>query len=103
LRTTPLSVVPAGFVSWFPASVLLGRRPAWEWTLTPLAALVAVAIACIVFRKDSTTMAEPARLATPTSDTVVELAGVTKTYRQRQRQRGHTIASAFAGLLRPQV
>lgn len=41
----------------------------------------------------------PDRPAIPTSDTVVELAGLTKTYRQRQR--GHTVASAISSLFRP--
>jgi ABC-2 type transport system permease protein len=51
LRTVLLTVIPAGFVAWFPASALLQRRPFWEWSLTPLAALVALTLAAWIFTK----------------------------------------------------
>jgi ABC-2 type transport system permease protein len=50
LRTILTTILPVGLVAWFPASVLLGRRPPWEWILTPLAACVAASIAAIVFK-----------------------------------------------------
>lgn len=51
MRAFLLTVIPAGFVAWFPAGALVGRRPAEQWLLTPLAALVAVAVATVVFRR----------------------------------------------------
>jgi ABC-2 type transport system permease protein len=51
LVTGLLSAVPAGFLAWLPARVLLGLEPsstALVWT--PLAALVFVALATLVFR-----------------------------------------------------
>lgn len=51
LRTALVTVLPAGFVAWFPAGALLGRRPGWEWTLTPLAALIALGFATWIFKK----------------------------------------------------
>ena len=51
LRTALVSVLPAGFVAWFPVSALLGRRPGWEWILTPIAAALAAGVATFVFRK----------------------------------------------------
>src|SRR5688500_10678334 len=44
-------------------------------------------------------MPTPARLATPHSDIVVDLRGVVKTYRQRER--GPTVRAAVATLFRP--
>jgi len=47
-----LSVVPAGFLAWLPARVLLGleTRP-WAWLWTPAAALGFAALATFVFRR----------------------------------------------------
>src|SRR5262245_30040120 len=46
-------------------------------------------------------MSEPAPPATPTSDIAVELTGVWKRYRQRQRS--ERLRDALAGLARPRV
>jgi ABC-2 type transport system permease protein len=51
LRGALLTAVPAGFVAWFPAAALLGRVRPSLWLLTPLAAVVAAAVATLVFRK----------------------------------------------------
>jgi ABC-2 type transport system permease protein len=51
LRTVLLTAVPAGFVAWFPASALLGRRPPSDWVLSPVVALVAALVAIAIFRK----------------------------------------------------
>lgn len=51
LRTVLLTVVPAGFVAWFPSAVLLGRMPRDRWVLTPLAAVVVTIVATALFRK----------------------------------------------------
>jgi len=47
-----LSAVPAGFLAWLPARVLLGleTRP-WAWLWTPAAALGFAALATLVFRR----------------------------------------------------
>lgn len=51
LRTVLLTVIPGGFVAWFPAGVLLGRRPAWQWTATLFVAVITSAVATALFRK----------------------------------------------------
>ena len=45
-----LTVLPVGFVAWYPCRQLLGIAPPAFWH-TPLAALVASVVAAIVFRK----------------------------------------------------
>lgn len=51
LRTALLTALPAGFVAWFPASVLLGRRPPDQWVFVPLVATAAALVAAAIFRK----------------------------------------------------
>lgn len=51
VRTVLLSILPAGFVTWFPAGALLGRRGPLAWTATPLVAIATIAVATIIFRK----------------------------------------------------
>ena len=47
-----LSVLPAGFVAWFPCRALLGLDgSAWSVFATPLAAAVFLALACATFSK----------------------------------------------------
>lgn len=51
LRAVLLSVIPAGFIAWFPAGALLGRRPPWQWILVPAVAFVTALVATTIFRK----------------------------------------------------
>lgn len=51
LRTALLTVVPAGFVAWFPVSALLERRPEHHWLFAPLITALAIAGATAVFRR----------------------------------------------------
>lgn len=51
LRTALVTVVPAGFVAWFPVGALLGRRPEHDWLFAPLVTLLAAAGAAAVFKK----------------------------------------------------
>ncbi len=51
IRALLLTVIPAGFVAWFPVGVLVGRRPDSHWFVTPLVALIAVYLAALTFRK----------------------------------------------------
>lgn len=51
LRGLLLTAIPAGFVAWFPAATLLGRRPPEQWVLCPLVAAIAALIAAAIFRK----------------------------------------------------
>ncbi len=47
-----LTVIPAGFIAWYPARALLGLdSSAYAWAVTPLAALFFTALAVWVFRK----------------------------------------------------
>lgn len=46
-----LTLVPAGFIAWYPCRSLLGvGRPAWHVAVTPLAALSLSALATVAFR-----------------------------------------------------
>lgn len=51
IRTLLLTVIPAGFVAWFPVGVLVGRRPDSQWFVTPLVAVAVAALAAAIFRK----------------------------------------------------
>jgi ABC-2 type transport system permease protein len=51
IRTALVTVIPAGLVAWFPTGALVGRRPEWQWVLTPVVAVVGVAIATLIFKK----------------------------------------------------
>jgi ABC-2 type transport system permease protein len=51
LRVGLLTVLPAGYVNWFPAGALLGRRGHLDWMVTPLVAVVAVSLSSIIFTK----------------------------------------------------
>jgi ABC-type uncharacterized transport system permease subunit len=51
LRTTLVTVLPAGFVAWFPVGALLGRRPEHHWLFAPLVAALAIAGATTLFRR----------------------------------------------------
>jgi ABC-2 type transport system permease protein len=51
MRAVLLSVLPAGFVTWFPVGSLLGRRGDLAWMATPIVAVVTVTLATLVFRK----------------------------------------------------
>lgn len=51
LRGALLTVLPAGFVSWFPVTTLLGRRPEHDWLFAPLVAALAIAGAIALFRR----------------------------------------------------
>jgi ABC-2 type transport system permease protein len=51
LRTSLLTVLPAGFVAWLPAAALLGRRPEHHWLYVPLVTALAVVGAAALFRR----------------------------------------------------
>jgi ABC-2 type transport system permease protein len=51
LRGVLMTVVPAGFVAWYPAGVLVGRRPPEQWLLMPAVAALAAFLASLLFRK----------------------------------------------------
>jgi ABC-type uncharacterized transport system permease subunit len=51
LRTALVTVLPAGFVAWFPVAALLGRRPERDWLFAPLVSALAVAGAVALFRR----------------------------------------------------
>jgi len=51
LRTALVTVLPAGFVSWFPVSALLERRPEHQWLFVPLVTALAIAGATALFRR----------------------------------------------------
>lgn len=51
IRGLLLTVIPAGFVAWFPVGVLIGRRPDAQWFVTPLVAVIAAYLAALIFRK----------------------------------------------------
>lgn len=52
LRGALLTLLPIGFVAWYPSSALLGfNLSGWAGWLTPLAALVFAGLAALVFRK----------------------------------------------------
>lgn len=51
LRAALVTIIPAGFVAWLPSAALLGRRPDWQWLLTPAVAVLALAISALIFRK----------------------------------------------------
>jgi ABC-2 type transport system permease protein len=51
LRTTLVTVIPAGFVAWFPVGALLARRPDHHWLFVPLVAALAGLGAAALFRR----------------------------------------------------
>jgi ABC-2 type transport system permease protein len=52
LRGGLLTIVPVGFVAWYPCRALLGLDPsAWAGWITPLAALIFAILTGLIFRK----------------------------------------------------
>ena len=74
-----LTVLPVGFVAWYPCRQLLGIAPPSLWH-TPLVAVVLSLIAWILFKKECSTMNRPGHSATSDLDIAVELIEVDKIF-----------------------